>query len=282
MSHVVPSHQLDSDGNDATDTTNHAVRVNIVAGSSGGGGVTPVVVSGTLGAAPTSLLVTTNGDQTTIAGYNTAQAGGFSGNLFLQVSQDNTLWTAIPTFCDNSNQVWWSPAGAVADWVTYFHANIAGFKYIRVYRGSGSTGTTTWTLVASPAVFLGHSMVTIADPAGNKAAVDGNGQLSVRVPGSVAVSPLIHSSVAVTSVNDDVTAQQLLASNNNRAGATIFNDSTATLYVKLSTTNDASTTSFTIKLAAGAYWEVPFTYSGVISGIWDANTAGAARITEIT
>lgn len=83
-----------------------------------------------------------------------------------------------------------------------------------------------------------------------------------------------------TTVNDTTTSTTLLASNSNRLGATIFNDSTADLYVKFGTT--ASSSSFAVKIAPYGYYEVPFHYSGVISGIWSSNTSGQAVITELT
>lgn len=83
-----------------------------------------------------------------------------------------------------------------------------------------------------------------------------------------------------TSVNDTATSTTLLAANANRLGATIHNDSTAALYVKLGTT--ASATDFTVKMAADSYYEVPFGYTGRIDGIWASDASGAARITELT
>ena len=82
-----------------------------------------------------------------------------------------------------------------------------------------------------------------------------------------------------TSVGSSATTVTLLASNSDRVGATIYNDSTVALYVKLGAA--ASTTSFTIKMAADSYYEVPFGYTGVIDGIWVSAT-GNARIVEIT
>lgn len=82
-----------------------------------------------------------------------------------------------------------------------------------------------------------------------------------------------------TSVNDTAVSTTLIASNANRLGATIFNDSTVALYVKLGGT--ASTTSFTIKLDAQDYYEIPFGYTGVVDGIWASDASGAARITEL-
>lgn len=84
----------------------------------------------------------------------------------------------------------------------------------------------------------------------------------------------------VTSVNDTNASTTLLASNDARLGATIFNDSTAILYLKLGAT--ASTSSFTVKMAQDDYYEVPSGYTGIIDGIWSADASGAARITEIT
>jgi hypothetical protein len=72
----------------------------------------------------------------------------------------------------------------------------------------------------------------------------------------------------------------LLASNVNRKGATIFNDSNAKLYLLLGTTV-SSLTNFTVVLSKDAYYEVPFAYSGQIRGIW-ASATGFARITELT
>lgn len=71
----------------------------------------------------------------------------------------------------------------------------------------------------------------------------------------------------------------LLSSNASRKGATIFNDSSSILYVKLGTT--ASTTSYTVQLPQNAYYEVPYSYTGNIDGIW-ASATGAARIVELT
>lgn len=86
---------------------------------------------------------------------------------------------------------------------------------------------------------------------------------------------------AVTSVAGSATSVSLLASNASRKGATFYNESTAILYLKLGAT--ASTSSYTVQLVAGAYYELPFvkTYTGAIDGIW-ASANGNVRITELT
>ena len=83
----------------------------------------------------------------------------------------------------------------------------------------------------------------------------------------------------VSSVASSATSVTLLASNAARKGATIYNESTAILYLKLGAT--ASLTSYSAQLVAGAYYELPFAYTGIIDGIW-ASANGNARITEIS
>lgn len=101
----------------------------------------------------------------------------------------------------------------------------------------------------------------------------------VSVAATVATQETRTSTSAVTSVSASVTTGTLLALNANRRQAMIYNDSTANLYLKFGAT--ASTTSFTIKIAGGGYYELPQPiYTGVLDGIWDSAT-GAARITEL-
>ena len=86
---------------------------------------------------------------------------------------------------------------------------------------------------------------------------------------------------SVTSVASSATSVTLLASNAARKGATVFNDSTAILYLKFGAT--ASATSYTVQIAAGGYYEFPgpTVYSGVVDGIWSAAN-GNARLTELS
>jgi len=85
-------------------------------------------------------------------------------------------------------------------------------------------------------------------------------------------------SSASSSVVAAVANTLLLASNLTRSGVTVFNDSTATLYLKLGLA--ASPTSYTVKMLPGAYYEAPFGYTGNVYGYWDA-VNGAARVTEV-
>lgn len=83
----------------------------------------------------------------------------------------------------------------------------------------------------------------------------------------------------ITSVAQSDSDVELLAIGE-RHGFTVFNDTEADLYLVLGS-SAASTTSFTVKMAAGSYYEGPWGYDGPVRGIWSAAGAGAARITEI-
>ena len=74
----------------------------------------------------------------------------------------------------------------------------------------------------------------------------------------------------------------LQASNVARLGLVVFNDSSATCYLKFGSA--ASATSFTYLLAGGATWEMQSggaRYTGIVTGIWTSAT-GNARVTELT
>lgn len=70
----------------------------------------------------------------------------------------------------------------------------------------------------------------------------------------------------------------LFAAQGSVNGRTIYNDSTSVLYVKYGAT--ASSSSYTVQLAAGAYYEFPApVYGGQVDGIW-ASANGNARVTS--
>lgn len=100
--------------------------------------------------------------------------------------------------------------------------------------------------------------------------VDAAGTVSVvQKSGTATLSNVASSATSVT----------VLAANTARKAATVYNDSTQILYLKFGAT--ASTSSFTVKLAADTYYEVPGGYTGIMDGIW-ASANGSARVTEIT
>jgi hypothetical protein len=105
--------------------------------------------------------------------------------------------------------------------------------------------------------------------------VDGSG---VTQPTSEVTS----STGTITSVSGSASSVTILASNANRKNATFYNDSSATLYLAL-TSSAASTTAYTIQLPSNGYYELPIgkIYTGTITGIWSSAT-GAVRVTELS
>lgn len=87
-------------------------------------------------------------------------------------------------------------------------------------------------------------------------------------------------SASVSNVASSATVVDIAVANEFRTQLTIFNDSTANLYLKLGSA--ATTSSYSIKISAGGYFELAggtTVYSGLVTGIWDA-VNGAARVTE--
>lgn len=102
-----------------------------------------------------------------------------------------------------------------------------------------------------------------------------------RVGGTVTAKETRAATVAHTQVSDTASSTTILASNANRLKATITNDSTARLYLRLEAAA-ASTTAYTVSLAQHETWEEN-TYTGEIRGIWATDpNAGAARVAEFT
>lgn len=82
----------------------------------------------------------------------------------------------------------------------------------------------------------------------------------------------------LANVASSATNVTIFSATGNIAGRTLFNDSTAVLYLKFGAT--ASTTSYTTQVAAGALFEFPQpTYAGQVDGIW-ASANGSARTTQ--
>lgn len=89
----------------------------------------------------------------------------------------------------------------------------------------------------------------------------------------------------MSSVASSATSVTVLASNASRKGASVYNDSTAILYLAVSATT-ASATAYTVQLPANAFFELPpcrdgSVFTGQLTGIW-ASANGNARITEWT
>jgi hypothetical protein len=131
-----------------------------------------------------------------------------------------------------------------------------------------------------------QQVISIADSAGNLLGTSG-APLPVSIPASVLVIGKVLPAPSTTGTNSSVAgttsaSTTLLASNASRLGASVFNDSTAVLYLSLGAT--ATTTNYTVQVPAGGYYE--FTnpgviYTGIITGTWAAAN-GNARLTELS
>lgn len=98
-------------------------------------------------------------------------------------------------------------------------------------------------------------------------------------PATVTVNTPTSSTATPSTVTASTTTITVLAANSNRKGGTVWNNSTAKLYIEFGAT--ASTSAFTAILEAGGYYEIPFSYTGAISGIWLAAN-GNALVRELT
>lgn len=156
-----------------------------------------------------------------------------------------------------------------------FHQSI-DWSYGFVYNDVTNTGGKDTFIQA---VALAGSTGTPIGTAGNPLVTAGTGGGSAMSSAEFLAN--LRSTTAVkSSVGSATSSTTILALNANRKGATIFNDSTAILYLDLSG-GTASSTSYSVQIAAGGYYEVPFGWSGLITGIW-ASVNGNARVTEFS
>lgn len=82
----------------------------------------------------------------------------------------------------------------------------------------------------------------------------------------------------VSRVASSATVVTLAARNGGRRTLSIFNESTAILYLKYGSA--ASLTDYTVQVSAGAFYETPQPgYRGIVTGIW-ASANGFAQVTE--
>jgi len=86
---------------------------------------------------------------------------------------------------------------------------------------------------------------------------------------------------ATTSVASQATAITILAANSARYGATVYNDDANALYLLLGA-GTVSATVYTVLVPSGGYYETPYGFTGILTGLWAADGAGSARVTELT
>lgn len=93
------------------------------------------------------------------------------------------------------------------------------------------------------------------------------------------ITPPTSSTATTTIVAAATVSTVLLAANLNRKGAFFHSGSNAIISVKLGT--GATATDRAFPLGLGDYYELPFNYTGVITGVWSA-VNGNVVVTELT
>lgn len=170
--------------------------------------------------------------------------------------------------------------------------------FVRLSDGSTGGGFGSGSDTAAQRASLSNANAVARDAVVSTNPVTVGGRASTAVPGAVSADgdsvdvwldrngATIQATRPCTSggpanVAGSASSVTLIALNTGRRGFTIWNDSSAILYVKFGAT--ASTTSCHVKMVADAYYESPagFLYTGVIDGIW-ASATGSARIGEFT
>lgn len=174
--------------------------------------------------------------------------------------------------------------------VITFEASIDGTNYVAIQARNLNTQIIATTATADGLYRInavGYSNVRARISAWTSGTIyvygvctaDGESGIVALVGSSNIVTPIRSATATLSNVASSASSVTILAANTSRLGASVYNDSTALLYVKLGTT--ASSTSHTVQVTAGAYYEVPFNYTGIITGIW-ASATGSARVTENT
>jgi len=103
--------------------------------------------------------------------------------------------------------------------------------------------------------------------------------VTLKSGGEVPVETKTGDTGTVTAVGDTITSTTLKAANATRTKLTVYNDSTATLYLKVGG-GTASASSFTVKLFQDDSYETDF--RGAVTGVWSADSGGNALVTEET
>lgn len=101
--------------------------------------------------------------------------------------------------------------------------------------------------------------------------------------GALSVIPTLAktTTAALSNVNYSGSNQTVVASNASRIGLMLFNDTDGSLFLKYG--SGSSSSSFTVKVAAGGYWEMPQPiFTGILTGTGTGGSTGATRVTELT
>jgi hypothetical protein len=107
-----------------------------------------------------------------------------------------------------------------------------------------------------------------ADPSTHRLLVD---------PGTITITNPSGTTSTTTQVGDSATVQTLKAANSSRIKLVVVNTSTAVLYVKEGSGATTSDYSYRLEQYDTAIVD---DYSGIVTGIWSADSGGDAKVTE--
>jgi hypothetical protein len=231
-----------------------------IGGGGGGSGADPLSDGTPGGALPTKTLWVAGADGTVLRG--------------IAVNASGHVLTAVQNF--PATQAVSDGGGSLTVDGTVAVSNFPGTQPV-------SLATNTPDVTDRAARLLGHVTVDAAPTT----AVTGpltDAQLrasAVPVSGSVTSTTSRAGTGTATSVASTVTTNTtILAANVARFGASIYNESTAVLFLLLGAGTESATV-YTLQMAAGSYYETPFGFTGIIKGHW-ASANGSARIVEYT
>lgn len=106
---------------------------------------------------------------------------------------------------------------------------------------------------------------------------------SMPLYGQTTLPDVKSSEVAASAIPSATSAGTIRAANAERKGLTIFNRSAANLFIELepTATPTVSTTKYGCKIGPGDYYEIPYGYTGGVTGTWD-EANGEALVREFT
>lgn len=276
---------------DTTGTFTNATQTTSVTTNNFDGYSTIIVsINGTYGTASAAFEISDDGG-TTWYSVNAARSDGSAIETgYTALTNTNRMWTLSVSGADEFRV----RSTAVASGTVNVRVSVESMPTPEAASVNSYQGTSPWVnntsqingvtpLMGNGVTGTGSQRVTIAsdNTAFSTNAIQ-SGTWTVQPGNTANTTPWLirqkSTTPTTTNVASSATNVTILASNANRIAAQIYNDSTQILYLKFGTT--ASSTSFTVPLAAATYFEVPGGYTGNIDGIW-VSANGNARVTEI-
>lgn len=132
--------------------------------------------------------------------------------------------------------------------------------------------------IAAPAGYYPPFALAFADSESEGVIVDADNPLPVDAGASVAAAAKSGAATRTT-VASGTASVTILAANAERKGASIYNSDASALYLDMSG-GTAAATRCQYSLAQGQTLEVPFGFTGAITGVWAGDGAGGADVAE--